>query len=761
MYRFQPTIGGRRLQVVALTPELGAARPVGRTHHLLILDRSGSMYLDLNSAVDQAERVIDRIGDDDLLSVGWFSGPGQFDMIVQGAKKGQDVKLLIQKLRSTVGLTVFSEVMAKAASVVELYAGIVDQTQITFLTDGNPVTPWSIKEEETRLLDIIRHLNSAELSLTALNTIGFGRYYNRELMVKMSESTEFGVFVHSSRMDEFLDIIDTNIETASGLVSASMSVEPTGKDYEVLYLGDKTASLKSNESISMRRLDATRNTVYVIGDADSILLNDNAIVPKTISVTNMGDLPPMMYEDFLYAYAHEKYYRGERQVSLDVVVSNLRDRYLADMMMNAFTQEEVASATAALRAAMLSETGRYLNGKAPAGYLPKKDALCVIDVFSILFNGEDTCYLANHPRASSYERIGRKVTDTDNRFRATPGQVCWPVDEFTWNKDQLNLSLKYKQEGTVRLNSNAAKRVGLQEDYPSCIFRTHTFIKDGSLNIKQAAFRVDSKTVRELQALDAPLTIIDSGDGPGNLIDILIDFTNLPVINRMYVDNSNSLEDIHADVVKTVRLEAAQKVVKSLLEEVLESSVSLRKEGAYKSLTADQITVLEDHGIRKDGVYGGISNKRERAEDCDFYEVRNLSFNVKGAVNLPSSTDFAKMLAGDKRANLPGQMMLDAYNDVIVRMSAKGLSREKPTAALRDFLKAELQKIKSDLAATRQKLGALKISKVLTHDWFKGLVADDKGNFSFEHNGVTIVLRSDYTRVYVDVPEEHQDKLAA
>lgn len=55
---------------------------VNQLHHIHILDRSGSMGKEINNLIDAVSETIKVVNDNDLISIIWFSSPGQFRTLI-------------------------------------------------------------------------------------------------------------------------------------------------------------------------------------------------------------------------------------------------------------------------------------------------------------------------------------------------------------------------------------------------------------------------------------------------------------------------------------------------------------------------------------------------------------------------------------------------------------------------------------------------------------------------------------------------------
>jgi len=742
-YKFDATISGQKQTVVFYDADdvLGSVVNVAdlKTHHILLMDRSGSMYSSLGRLCDQVKETINSIKDEDIVSVIWYSGPGQYRPVVIGAKPSDDINKQIDDLRSTVGMTCFSESIKEAFTLLQEKSKLVDQTSLNLFTDGQPVVPWN--DEEDRCRSLVQQM--ADAGLVAFNCIGYGYYYNREFMTSMSDITPFGTTIHNSSIDEFLDSFKSTVNVTGNLVKRSLEVNTQGT---VIYLSTGSFSMHEN-GFKVNRMDANRNSVYIITDSNDISIHVNGDTTCAAHVKNKATQQDK--DNFFYAYAASQYYRGKTLLALDIIVKNVKDRYLADLMINAFTADEKAIAQKALDAAAFDVAQRYKAGKCPPKYLPKADAFCIMDFFRILVqNPGEAFYVPFSKNVGKYERIGRAVVDRQNAFTDSTDEVLAPVNDLVWNKDELNLSVRFTIKGHVELNARAAKTNGLPQQYPAIRYNTHTFIKDGNKNISQSEFILSEKMIALLRSNGMKVQELGEakiGLGNGGIFErVLVDFSKIPVINRMYIDNSDSLDDLHSKVVEMTELEAAIKVVNAELKSLYEQKPTMMKIGDFAKLNVSQIEVLNQHGISDKGVYGGIDNKKALATDSDEYKVRLIKFSLKGFSTLPSAKDFDAMVSGTKKVNPPGQMMLQYLNNLQDR------TRDLKDAKLRDYLESEKETLKGNLEALRTNLNLVKMAKVLTNDFFHGLTPDDKQNYVYESNGQTMVLRTDYVSKYID-----------
>lgn len=774
---FGITIGGVKhlVSAINLASDQTIATGPKRTHRIMVLDWSGSMSWHLDQLSDQVRSAVKAMPKEDLVSVAWFSGPTQNGQIVVGATPGEDLDKLLRNFRP-VGSTCFSEVLGSVVDMVTRFSGLVDQTVIDMFTDGQPVVPWGSLDEKTRAASAVQTL--VENGVIAFNTIGYGPYYNREFLNDLSSISEHGVLTHANNIDSFLATITHNMEVSRNFVKRTAEVHSV-QGSDIVYLSPGKSSRMTTNQISLSALDADANYIFVAAPEADIKGKFVTVNEESFEVGKAESVDDETKQNFLYAYAAEAFKKGDHLKAVDILVNNLRDKALATAAFNAFTTTEIGEAQNLINEAVHDVTKRYADGKTGPGFMPAKDALCVMDVFTTLINGDQTAYYVPFGKGTDkYERIGRTATDNENRFTPdTEEEVRAPVDELVWNKEKLNLSLRFTRKGKVKLNPRAADNVNLPHEVDSYIWRNHTFVKDGNVNVKRAEFllpldmfnALKEKGVK-LDSTGEPVEVNPGSNNPVPYVRAVINFAKLPIINRTYIDQGNDPLQLHAATTKIVRTEAATKVVRALIEKVMDSSANMAKTGAYQGYNAEQIRVLEEHGVRNDGSYGGVDVEVAKAEDSDSYEARVINFTLKGASNLPSIEEMLEMKAGKtnpvvdekgvvvkqskpKATNLPGSYMIEAWDKLNAAITAQGFDLEKPTVALRDYLKDQLRALNSQLRAERNVLNMLKLAKTLTGDGFKGIEINTKGEYEFapaDNLKEVMLIKVNRKPVYID-----------
>lgn len=715
---------------------------VDKVHHILLLDRSGSMSSEINRLIDNVVSVAKAIPDGDLISVVWFSSNDDYRTIIKGATYSDALIPLLDSIRSTRGCTCFSDPIKEVGLIIEETKPLCPNISVTLFTDGRPVVPWTTAQEIEK---ITYHLGLINPHVLAFNTIGYGNWYNRELLVDMASGSQFGTFCHSSDIDEYMHIFEDNYQTICEVVKESVEVISTNA--KIIYLNRKFTKMEIG-SIEMTRLDKRKNQFIIIGNSDedfSFSYQGESYQAADIT-TPIGKAT---VTNLLYALAYNSYYQGNRQLCLDILAKSLGDKHLVDTQMGAFTYDETGLFSNNLKYCVFNNDGRLIDGSCSPDYIPADDAFCVMDLLGILQN-TDSYYVPFSKNVASYTRIGRKVVDEFDIFKKSEKEVFAPFGDFIYNKKSMNLSINYYIPGVVTLNPKIAKDAMLPTEIPSGIFRTHTIIKDGSLNLKEIECLVTTETLRMIESLYDDCIAIIPNDNPVYLTDapdatlynrVLICLDTLPIINRGYINKAADINEIFTVVSSLNALEAKQKVTGFFLDLVYAKHPVAKKEGALKNYTLAQLKVLENHGLDKNLNYKGVSNVKPKAEASDSYETRTMEFYMAGCSSWPKVSEMLERVANKKKLT-PAMTIMEAQMRVLEgELKAQGLDLDTPSVKLRDALNTIKSETKNRISIGRCFLNSLKMAKLLTGDWFDGLVSNDAGDYLYEKDGVTMVAR--------------------
>lgn len=717
-------------------------KKIDQLHHIHILDRSGSMRMEIDNLIDNVQKTIDVIDDNDLISIIWFSSPGQYRTLIKGARKVDNVNKLLDTLRSTLATTCFSDPLKETEIIINELSTLCPNISITLFTDGQPVVPWSYQEEEERIFKILDNIKDKILSF---NTVGYGNWYNKDLLIKMAAISEFGSFCHSSRIDDYLNIFNHNFEKIGDMVFDSIELKSDNND--IIYM-NRSFTKMENGFFKLSRLNKRKNQFFIINkDDNEFNFEYNGVKYNSSTFDGVGFQTPTIL-NFLHAYVYNLYYFGDRQYSLDILSRNLYDKYLIDSHMRAFTYDECSDHMKKLLSAVFNSSKRMIDGKCDHSYIPKDDDPCVMDVLKTLQSYDDSYFVPFSNKVEKYKRITRKTEDTYNLFEMTNEEVLAPFSDFVYNKEHMNLSLRVVIPGHVIINPNIAKSANLPDKIESRIFRNFTIIKDGTLNMKEVEIDVPENVISEIRNFSKDIVRDVTENKETNRFRCVVSLEKLPIINRLYIDQSSDLDKIFNIIREINDLEARNKIIGYYIDKIVDESPVGKKEGAFKNYTNDQIVILEQHGLDKYLNYKGVNRTQAKKDDSDSYETRTMEFYISGCKSFPKVEEFIDRLENNKNLTPAMEIMKNQYEFIIDEINDAKADINKLNTKLRNVLRRLEKDCNIQLIENRNKLNTLKMAKIITGDWFKDLKANDKGLYEYSVDDVKMIVKVDRVTEY-------------
>lgn len=702
-----------------------------RIHFIQILDRSESMKLHIDQLIENVKKTIKVMKPNDLLSIIWFSGPGECKTVLRGASIATPGLInQIDKLKSTLGNTCFSEALMETGDIVNDLADLCDNFVITLFTDGQPVVPWSIREEELRTKDILKSFNEKILSF---NTIGYGVAYNAGFLKELASLSKFGRHSHSSMINQYLPIFKHNIKSVENSLKEVVNV--TSKGNSILYLTKKNSRL-FNDKLNINLLSKTYNKFYIIStgvENFKFEINEetfnSSIINEKISQKDI--------ENLLYTLVYEKYYQGNSDEALDILINSIKDKYLINLIINSFTSKERQQCEDIL---LKAAHNRKINLKPRTwgssrlleGILTHNNYEANMPCFVGLlrkFNENKDKFI---PLPSKkYKRIGKKVVDNYNSFKSDSSvKVFAEFKDLVYTKDRLNISIRYEIPGFVTINPRQAKSLGLNTNvFPSKIYREQTIIKDGELNINKLTLLVSKKTLSYLNKLKIE-GLFSPMENKQILIKgyTLIELTpsKIPILNRSYILKSDNLDYLLDSYYKQRESECKQKVLKFFIENQMKP-----QEFKEKKYSKNQIALLDSYGLDSRGVYRGIDNKVVK-EFFDQYQCKIFEFSIKGFSTLPKIEDLLKKIKENKKKlNGPETLMIEYIQYL----------RENKFDRSYEMLNKFLEEEKAIIKENTKILAEIKLAKSLTGGWWQGLKLGSRGNYIYEKGDRTLIIK--------------------
>lgn len=758
--------------VVNVTPdEQAQAFEVSRLHQVHVVDRSGSMWPHNAALAAEVRKTISLMEPDDLLTVIWFSGAGQGGVVCQGSRAGEPGlgEVVEKSLLNVVGLTCFSEALASLPDILERYAPMAADVVVTLFTDGEAVVPWSRETEATRCAEAIAKASVRPgVRLHAVNTVGYGQYYDEAFLRSLSALTAQGKTFHSSKIDEYSGVWSRSFEDLRGSLALPGSVEgPAGS--RALYLTRSSSSFSHHPKLEVQALNKTKNQFVVLlpeneggyaikvsaGGEEAVFAGPVIALKRATAATDMN---------VSYALAYELHLRGELSSSLQLLAA-AGDKPLIDSHTSALTRDEVGAHRAAL--ARAAYKGARAIGSAPKDYVPAPGALSVVKILSAL----GACAGPNVRAAipEDYKKIGRSVVDGERRFTRDVHIHGHKLNDITFNDKRLNISIMLEHTGKVTINPASAARVGLEPSVETREYRNYAVVQDGKLNVEKLDLFVlqGSEEEKEIYGMldlappeRAPLTV----NGEENWNSLTVDLTAYPMCSR---SAERDAAELQALAYASETHAAHAKVLGWALQREGGATPAALKE-ARGGWTAEQSLVLQEHGLNPATMAYSAVARGYAGEEYDTYRARKVEVDLAGFSSLPSvkdvleriEKDAAAATAGKKAKEMPPALRLMA--GIIDELRALHAGGKYPDVVGGKLKKEEYKQVREDRAnhvrarrAVMAEIAETRIACWLSGQGVKGLPdPDEKGHQRYKGDGKLpeLVVKVGYDEVRVDVP---------
>lgn len=696
-------------------------------NHIFIYDRSGSMYGLLGTLAKDLKQRLRTVQTGDTITLGWFSSPGEYRFPLKGLKISgdEDFKALdkvVDANSTTLGSTCFSEILADAKDVVKDLSPLGNTFALTFLTDGYP-TVWPYEKE---VKAIHKAIDDIKGEVAASLLVGYGNYYNKELMADMAERFG-GSLIHSSDLKTFPVAFQQFMEKSRNTeprMEVELAARPS-RDGVVFNVsgGDINVYQVENGMISFAPTRNATDYLYVITDKAPKGGDEITVNPKIVADTTEERLVKAAY-----AAAYTLVQRTKSDVAIDVL-GKLGDVALIDRVNNAFTNTEYGAAEQGILDAVGKPQLRGLNGF-KKNYVPKPDAFCVLDAMELLMQDEKAEFWPEHEEFD-YKRIGppQKTDDKYPKFQPNKDSRC-QMSKLVWHGEKLNLSVLANIKGHIDLtkfkteDGKTYKGVGLEKTFETSVFRTYTVIKDGFLNVDKLPVSMSKQTYQKF--LDEG--IIDPEHNrhyEGRAYVLHLD--RLPVMNRATAEGKTSAKRLAELALLENKLCAQQKVLNWMREQI-EPKVD---RGLGLQVTPAQEDFLKEVGVTK----GGYRPPSEKGETTDFYMAKEFELKIKGCSSLPKVDDVIKKIGEKKNLTLSQQLIADG---LAYAKSAEKLTNSTKKLAEIDRL---LEETKTQINIVRPKIQRTKFAVILGKKWFDEFTSREENTLTVDGCEVTFSLR--------------------
>jgi len=687
-------------------------------NHIWVYDRSGSMYGVLRELTDQLIGLSKQLPIGDTLTIGWFSSEGERNFMLKGFKISDesDYDILEKTIRNnstTVGLTCFSEIITDTKEIIEDLSVFSNNFSFHFFTDGYPV----VSNRQKEIDDIFTAIEAIKGKITTAMLVGYGYYYNKELMTQMAEKLG-AMLIHSSMVQDYSDSI-VQLMDISGSTSPKQDVLPPVDEpmatFTITNSGVIVHSVEDNGFVSVAP-QGERTTVYYLssvapGGSNAIPLENLAIDSEMMSA--------------IYGASFVMSQQMNNDIALELLGS-IGDKKMIDAITNSFTIDEYGETEKLISTAVVSEDERFINGK-DTNYLPPSDAFCVLDVLNKLMDDNDASFYPYHD-GFKYNKVSKptKFVEGYSKFNANDNVQC-SMDDLVWNKELLNLSVRATIDGTIQLQDKegvTASDVGFTDEYPVFVYRNYTFIKDGVVNVKKFFVSTSQETYDYFVSNGVVVNDTRSENGIYG-----IELTNLPAINRDMVDGGTSATKMCSYVKKDMELSGEIKALKDFLKNEFDNASSFDN----KLLSDKQKEFLIANGVDADK--GGVYNpKTETVDTTDMYIAKTFQIKIKGLSSIPSVKKVVDKINNNKKRTL---------SESVVEVGLVKYEAFKETTDDEDmrklWLNKEIARIKSEQKSLRKYVQQTKFAILLGGKWFD----------EFESRADNVLIHDDWQFTFV------------
>jgi Mg-chelatase subunit ChlD len=731
-----------------LTPQSqrSTGQPSLSTHHLLIIDCSGSMWGELSQIRgDLYNKISTILQPQDSVSILWFSGRGQFGVIVENYKNQSDnslknLRVVLERELQPKGLTAFKDPLVEAAAVIER----VNNTDsnfvhsLFFLTDGYDN---SYSDSE-----ILQSVNAFKDQLVSASIVEYGYYCNKRLLNLMA--TEIGGnHVFFQDFQDYEPIMSNQF--SQQVMSKRQYVDIDDQPTEGICFTIENGSVISygvNDGQIFIDPEVDSPLYYITNDAQTSLLTENDMNLQDSD----NDFATGMYAA-MYAFSRRSDYGMISQI-----LRVLGDAYLIRKKANTFGTQKNNELEKEILDSMNYPTLRFKEGYDPNAE-PAEDAYCVMDMLDDLMSNEDNVWYPMHPEFQ-YKRVGRKsvssgrkVSDEERaevqallennsiedaisrlqeikedepdvlKFVNEDRAVGQTFSNLVWNKSRANLSVQVMYKGCVNLPTNDFENLP-EGRFDTVIYRNYTIIKDGVINTYRLPVSLSEDTFNTLQENG----LLEGKKYNSSEIYIL-DFSDLPVINQKMVSQS-SAKELFENQYRLLQLQAKNTVFNHFKKRYLVASTKGFKENYGEEAAAWLKSLgLADYGFNPPSTL-------EKSEEETF--VNTLEVKIKGLTLPNTKKDFDSVLSKLENGNeLTGreQLLVPAIQEFqTFEKLTDGLTDEKKQAMVEEWVSEKSKSFRSEKTRLMNSVSKSKFLTIVGKSWFSDLESREEKKMILE-----------------------------
>ncbi len=493
-------------------------------HSIIIIDRSGSMYYDIEALKDTLIKLLtlDEYNNFQLvITLISYSSKGDvtchFQRIpIQKVMKQNSPYLEeIRKIRATY-LTCISQAMQMAKSLIK--EG--ELTAITLHSDGyaNDSSP---STEVKALETICAELKSMDVFV---NTIAYSNASDFKLLAKIA-NTVSGTCIKAGDVKAVYDAIYSTSKLLGTSLSPAIE-EPLAADYSYQIFLSKTA----------KKINGTAGTLKILG----LKPKDEGIIYKYKPITKQAyeqlNVPVAQNHESVYAFAKANLAEGNLN-SAKYAIASTFDATLIEKHAKALTNEQIANFAQDIDIALFYP--KVLREHEILDQVKVNEKISLLELIKIFTEHRSSIIINLKHLQENYQRKGIKrlkgSRDENGNF-VKP----WLSTEYIDNSEYVAMGMFEINRNTATINMLVTRKVKLvkAEDKTAIIevagllvndltsFNNYTIVSDGEVNVKALQVKISNKKtfnlLKEKGVLEAEEFDFHS--------DYTIDLENLPLV---------------------------------------------------------------------------------------------------------------------------------------------------------------------------------------------------------------------------------------
>lgn len=618
-----------------------AVPKVTKKHHIMIVDRSGSMYYCMNDLKESLKKILalhEYMDESMLVSLVSYSSKGDMTVHFQAKPVSSIKPSEIDQLRAT-NMTCISQSL-------QMIRGMIDKnhaTGITLHSDGFANDPSSFTEK-TAIFDACAQLAKENVFV---NTVAHSDYADFQLLSAVANKVS-GRCVKVNGVKQLYDsIVDTFNVLKSG-ASAVSHVDLNSDDY-LLYVSPSDGRIIGGASgMDLAAVDPSNpGNMYGLKGVDE----------KTY---NADPVPEEQASPVVYAFARAKLAEGNINMA-KYTLASIANVELFETYWRASSSSDLAKLANALEEHAFGKATKSVILSKP---IVIKDTVTVLDVLSTMDKFKGAFVLSVDKFLKGYDRRGVKRI---NGERDENGNLTEPWLELDYPGDKTRAAITGIEVSTTSANVSInviqkcrlikkadrtpiTQVAGLMVDSLTS-FRSYTIIGDGELTVSDLPVYISDKKAFEAlvnlgvvydgQNKASKATVIMPDGTPKNGFDFNTEYrivlNDLP-ITKINVDSAKM-----DDVIKKIFL---AKILGSLFNSVV------KEESA--TLTAEQIAELKKHYLSKNmNINFPTTTSYVKLEDAisagkvdvrSSFKIRFGTNGIYGADSFRSANDFIERM---------------------------------------------------------------------------------------------------------------------